>query len=91
MFGTGTFSTWSQGDVTYDGQTNVFDLIAIDGAGVFGAGPYLPTATVAAVPEPGTRAFWGIGGLFFSLVSRGLGFPQSEVFKNPFDHGLASR
>ena len=56
---------WSEGDFNYDGVTNVFDLLAIDTAGAYGAGNYFPSApsaswfagSVAAVPEPATTGW----------------------------------
>ena len=55
-----TPAVWSQGDFNYDGVTNVFDLVGINTAAVYGQGNYLPSAPtatgllgdVAAVPEP---------------------------------------
>jgi autotransporter-associated beta strand protein len=57
-FATGQVADWAEGDFNYDGVVNSFDLVAIDAARVFGQGSYLPvasgTASIAAVPEPGT-------------------------------------
>jgi len=50
----------------------VFDLVAVNTAGVYGQGNYFPAAPtaggVAAVPEPGTAAAAAIA----SLVGLGL-------------------
>jgi hypothetical protein len=56
-YGSGTASVWSQGDFNYDGVTNVFDLVGINTAAVYGQGNYFPAiptvaGVVTAVPEP---------------------------------------
>jgi uncharacterized lipoprotein YddW (UPF0748 family) len=51
-FGSGQASEWATGDFNYDGQANVFDLVLINAADVYAAGPYLPVASAAIVPEP---------------------------------------
>ena len=49
-------ASWAAGDINHDGAVNVFDLLAIDGAGSYGGGSYLPAVTTAAVPEPAPLA-----------------------------------
>ncbi len=58
-YGTGTSAVWSQGDFNYDSVTDVFDLVGINTAAVYGQGNYFPAAPTAgslggpaAVPEP---------------------------------------
>jgi len=70
-YGSGGAAGWSDGDFTYDGVTNVFDLVSVDTAGGYGAGVYLPAAALgdvpaaAAVPEPAMTA----AGLAIGLVA----------------------
>jgi len=43
-FGSPQAAGWSQGDLNYDGRTNVFDLLGIDTAGSFNTGSIVPAA-----------------------------------------------
>jgi shikimate kinase len=43
-FGSPQAAGWSQGDLNYDGRTNVFDLLGIDTAGTFNTGTIVPAA-----------------------------------------------
>jgi chondroitin AC lyase len=66
MLGGGAFNserpaTWAQGDFSYDGAFNTFDLVMVLAADVFGrgsyrtlnsVGPLAPGGDVAVVPEP---------------------------------------
>ena len=55
-------------------MTNVFDLVAVGGAAVYGQGGYLPAGSVAAtmvVPEPAAAPLMsGIGVAAMLLVRR---------------------
>ena len=65
---------WNEGDFNYDGVTNVFDLVSINSAGVYGQGSYFPaspttTGSVAAVPEPSAGLLTltvAVAGAFFA-------------------------
>jgi len=70
----GSASVWSAGDFNYDGVTNVFDLVSIQSASVYGQGNYFPAAPsaaggISAVPEPNALA----AGLLAAAAAAGAG------------------
>lgn len=60
---TGLPATWNQGDFTYDGVVDILDSALFLSTGLLDAGSYLPSAAVAAVPEPSAVVAGVVGAL----------------------------
>jgi fibronectin-binding autotransporter adhesin len=69
-FNSGLTATWAEGDFNYDGFADILDMADFMSTGLFNAAPYnTPAGSIAAVPEPSTLGFVGIGAGIAGLVA----------------------
>lgn len=70
-FDTGLPATWIEGDFSYDGVVDILDVADFFATGLYDAGVYnAPAGTIAAVPEPSTLGFVGVGAGTAWLLAR---------------------